>query len=51
MTENSPDTSEGDSPNVECFQNFTGPEVFVQGLAGMVNQQDVETIIGSQRYM
>jgi len=37
--------------NVECFQNFTAPEVFVQGLAGMVNQTDVEAIIQSQKYM
>jgi len=36
---------------VECFQNFTAPEVFIQGLAGMVNQGDIETIIRSQKYM
>ena len=37
--------------NVECFQNFTAPEVFIQGVAGMVNQQDAETMIRSQKYM
>lgn len=54
MEENSPQHSRSDtgaSPNVECFQNYTAPEVFVQGLAGMVNQQDTETIIRSQKYM
>jgi len=39
------------SAEVECFQNFTAPEVFIQGLAGMVNQQDIATIIKSQKYM
>jgi len=38
-------------PSMECFQNYTAPEVLVQGLAGMVNQQDVEAIIQSQKYM
>jgi hypothetical protein len=56
MEENSPQHSRSDttgarSPNVECFQNYTSPEVFIQGLAGMVNQQDAETIIRSQKYM
>lgn len=51
MAEISPHSEGGTSENVECFQNFTAPEVFVQGLAGMVNQQDVETIIRSQKYM
>jgi hypothetical protein len=49
MVEVSPETET--ESNVECFQNFTAPEVFVQGLAGMVNQQDVEAIIQSQKYM
>nr|CAG4645076.1 EOG090X0CBU [Leptodora kindtii] len=35
----------------ECFQNFTPPEVFVQGLAGFVNQRDVETMIRAQKQM
>ncbi|CAG7730291.1 unnamed protein product [Allacma fusca] len=51
MAEMSPLSEGGRSSNVECFQNFTAPEVFVQGLAGMVNQQDVEAIIRSQKYM
>lgn len=54
MEENSPQHSRSDtgaSPNVECFQNYNASEVFVQGLAGMVNQQDTETIIRSQKYM
>ena len=34
-------------PEMECsiYQNYTADEVFVQGLAGIVNQQDVESMI------
>jgi hypothetical protein len=32
-------------------QNFTASEVFVQGLAGVVNQQDVESMIRAQKKM
>ena len=35
----------------ECFQNFTPPEVFVQGLAGFIQQQDVEAMIRAQKQM
>nr|CAG4650440.1 EOG090X0CBU [Sida crystallina] len=35
----------------ECFQNFTPPEVFVQGVAGFVNQSDVEAMIRAQKQM
>lgn len=42
------DTSQVD---FECYQNYTAPEVFVQGLAGMVNQSDISTIIGAQKQM
>lgn len=31
-------TPESEFNNFECFQNYTAPEVFVQGLAGIVNQ-------------
>ena len=51
MAEMSPLSEGSRGSNVECFQNFTAPEVFVQGLAGMVNQQDVEAMIRSQKYM
>ncbi|XP_028162212.1 kxDL motif-containing protein CG10681 [Ostrinia furnacalis] len=37
--------------SIECFQNYSAPEVFVQGLAGMVDQTDVETIIRAQKNM
>lgn len=37
--------------SIECFQNYTAPEVFIQGLAGMVNQTDVETMIRAQKQM
>ncbi|KOB74834.1 hypothetical protein OBRU01_04681, partial [Operophtera brumata] len=42
------DTPESDF-SIECFQNYSAPEVFVQGLAGMVDQTDVETIIRAQK--
>ena len=37
--------------SIECFQNYTAPEVFVQGLAGIVNQGDVEVMIRAQKQM
>lgn len=37
--------------SIECFQNYTAPEVFIQGLAGIVDQQDVESMIGAQKQM
>ncbi|XP_053675951.1 kxDL motif-containing protein CG10681 [Anopheles nili] len=37
--------------SIECFQNYTAPEVFVQGLAGLVNQTDVEVMIRAQKQM
>ena len=38
---------------MECsiYQNYTASEVFVQGLAGLVNQQDVESMIRAQKKM
>lgn len=42
---------ESDIGSIECFQNYTAPEVFVQGLAGQINQQDVEAIIRAQKQM
>ncbi|XP_047506319.1 kxDL motif-containing protein CG10681 [Pieris napi] len=44
------DTPESDF-SIECFQNYSAPEVFVQGLAGMVDQSDVEVIIRAQKTM
>ncbi|KAJ0171272.1 hypothetical protein K1T71_012822 [Dendrolimus kikuchii] len=44
------DTPESDF-SIECFQNYSAPEVFVQGLAGMVDQTDVETVIRAQKNM
>ncbi|XP_056638928.1 kxDL motif-containing protein CG10681 [Diorhabda carinulata] len=37
--------------SIECFQNYAAPEVFIQGLAGIVDQQDVETMIRAQKQM
>ncbi|KAJ8947894.1 hypothetical protein NQ318_010040 [Aromia moschata] len=37
--------------SIECFQNYTAPEVFIQGLAGIVDQQDVEAMIRAQKQM
>ncbi len=38
---------------LECsiYQNYSASEVFVQGLAGVVNQQDVEAMIRAQKKM
>ncbi|KAG5681350.1 hypothetical protein PVAND_010794 [Polypedilum vanderplanki] len=35
----------------ECFQNYTSSEVFVHQLAGLVNPQDISTIIRNQKQM
>ncbi|XP_070160091.1 kxDL motif-containing protein CG10681 [Polyergus mexicanus] len=45
------DTPESDTGSFECFRNYTAPEVFVQGLAGIVDQQDVESMIRAQKQM
>lgn len=37
--------------SIECFQNYTASEVFVQGLAGLVNFGDVEIMIRHQKQM
>ena len=39
--------------DMECsiYQNFSASEVFVQSLAGVVNQQDVEAMIMAQKKM
>lgn len=44
-------TPESELSNFECYQNYTAPEVFVQGLAGIVNQGDVELIVRAQKQM
>lgn len=44
-------TPESDTGSFECFQNYTAPEVFIQGLAGIVDQQDVESMIRAQKQM
>lgn len=44
-------TPESEFSNFECYQNYTAPEVFVQGLAGIVNQGDVEIIVRAQKQM
>ncbi|XP_022913756.1 kxDL motif-containing protein CG10681 [Onthophagus taurus] len=50
--EESKETPETESDfSIECFQNYTAPEVFIQGLAGIVDQQDVETMIRAQKQM
>lgn len=48
---NQPGSPESEFNNFECFQNYTAPEVFVQGLAGIVNQGDVEVMIRAQKQM
>lgn len=49
MAENSSVDTDNDS--IECFQNYTASEVFIQGLAGLVDQQDVESMIRAQKQM
>lgn len=44
-------TPESEFNHFECYQNYTAPEVFVQGLAGIVNQADVELMIRAQKQM
>lgn len=44
-------TPESESSNFECYQNYTAPEVFVQHIAGIVNQGDVEIIVRAQKQM
>lgn len=41
----------GDPMECSIYQNYSAAEVFVQGLAGMVNQQDVESMIRAQKKM
>ncbi|CAB0004773.1 unnamed protein product [Nesidiocoris tenuis] len=48
MAEHTPESELG---SIECFQNYTASEVFVQGLAGIVDQQDVESMIRAQKQM
>ena len=48
MAGNTPDSEIG---SIECFQNYTASEVFIQGLAGIVDQQDVESMIRAQKQM
>ncbi|XP_031639546.1 kxDL motif-containing protein CG10681 [Contarinia nasturtii] len=45
------ETPDSESSNFECYQNFTAPEVFVQHIAGIVNQGDVELIVRAQKQM
>ena len=41
----------GDPMECSIYQNYSASEVFVQGLAGVVNQQDVESMIRAQKKM
>ena len=54
-TANSTQNAGPDQPAslMECsiYQNYSASEVFVQGLAGVVNQQDVESMIRAQKKM
>lgn len=47
----SENTPESDLGSIECFQNYTASEVFIQGLAGIVDQQDVEAMVRAQKQM
>ena len=43
----------GNNTFMECsiYQNYTASEVMVQGLAGVVNQGDVEEMVRAQKEM
>lgn len=45
------DSPESELSNFDCFQNYTAPEVFVQHIASIVNQGDVEIIVRAQKQM
>lgn len=42
---------ESELESIECFQNYTAAEVFVSGLAGLVNFSDNEVMIRAQKQM
>ncbi|XKL60541.1 hypothetical protein PGB90_007598 [Kerria lacca] len=42
-------STDTDNNSIECFQNYTASEVFIQGLAGLIDQQDVESMIRAQK--
>lgn len=37
--------------SIDCFENYTASEVFIQGLGNIVNQGDVVTMIRAQKHM
>ncbi|KAH8307315.1 hypothetical protein KR044_009967 [Drosophila immigrans] len=51
MEDNADMTPDAESFNGYAFNNYTAAEAFIQGLAGMVNQGDVETMIRAQKQM
>lgn len=53
LEEDSPQSEQVPSSWLECsiYQNYTASEVLVQGLAGVVNQGDVELMVRAQKKM
>lgn len=49
--DNADTTPDLESFNGYEFNNYTAAESFIQGLSGMVNQSDVETMIRAQKQM
>lgn len=45
------DSPESELSNFDCYQNYTAPEAFVQHIASIVNQGDVEIIVRAQKQM
>ena len=43
--------SDPDPDSDEIYQNFSAGEVLVQGLAGVVSQEDVARMVGAQKQM
>ncbi|TDG50265.1 hypothetical protein AWZ03_003170 [Drosophila navojoa] len=51
VEDNADTTPDLESFNGYEFNNYTAAEAFIQGLSGMVNQSDVETMIRAQKQM
>lgn len=44
-------SASGSDGGVECSSNYTAAEAFIQGLAGLVNQNDAEVMLRAQKQM
>lgn len=44
-------SASGSEGCVECASNYTAADAFIQGLAGLVNQNDAEVMLRAQKQM